>query len=54
MLKWIQHNVGELYIFKHSLYILGLEHARMLILIKFVILVSIITIVKHCHACLIL
>ena len=41
--------VGEVHIFKHRLYISGLEQARLLILGKYVLLGVSNTIYKHCH-----
>ena len=43
-------NVGEVYIIEHGLHILALEHAGMLIFSKCVLLASINTINKYCHA----
>ena len=46
--------VFEVHIFKHKLYISALEQARVLILIKYVLLGVINTVYKHCHASVIL
>ena len=44
------HNVGDVYIFNQGLYISALEHARTLILGKYILLVSINTVNKYYYA----
>ena len=46
----ILYHVGEVNIFEHGLYILTLEHARMVILSNYVVLESVNTIYKYCYA----
>ena len=43
-------NFGYVYILEHGLYISALEHARLLILSSYVLLASLNTIHKYCHA----
>ena len=43
-------NVGEVYISEHGLYILPVEHARMLILSNYVLMAPVSTIHKYCQA----
>ena len=47
----ILRRLGQIHIFKHRLYFLALEQARVLILGKYFLLEVINKIYKHCHAC---